>query len=179
MLRGCSRNRTEATVHSRRWLRRLHRIRALLEGETMFALNRVWSWQASVGYGGARAFLGAQTESSTTTNLVGHFAVALQSATVMPPPHRSAHGAVAKIGTSGNHMFSGSATFVSHRRPSVSRVRVRSGGTAPLRRNALPRHAEPGRRCPADGDVRHRRLRARARIGAAGDPQLPEVKRRP
>lgn len=27
------------------------------------------SWQAEVGYGGARAFLGAQTENSTTTNL--------------------------------------------------------------------------------------------------------------
>src|SRR6476469_6070480 len=41
MLRGCSRNRPEATVHSRRWLWRLHRIRALLEGETMFELKRV------------------------------------------------------------------------------------------------------------------------------------------
>jgi hypothetical protein len=46
----------------------------------------------------------------------------------MPGPQRSAHGAVAKIGTSGNPMFSGRATFVSHRRPSVSRVRVCSIG---------------------------------------------------
>ena len=114
----------------------------------MFELNRVWSWQASVGYGGARAFLGAQTESSTTTNLVGHFAVALQSATVMPRPHRSAHGAVAKIGTSGNPMFSGSATFVSHRRPSVSRVRVCSVGRN-LRRFVATRYR--GTLSPDDG----------------------------
>ena len=97
------------------------------------------SWQADVGYGGARAFLGAQTERSTTTNLVGHFADALQSAAGMPRPHRSAHGAVAKIGTSGNPMFSGGATFVSHRRPSVSKVRVCSAGRT-LRRYVATRH---------------------------------------
>src|SRR6478752_5026403 len=106
------------------------------------------SWQAEVGYGGARAYLGAQTESSTTTNLVGHFAVALQSATGMPRPHRSAHGAVAKIGTSGNPMFSGSATFVSHRRPSVSRVRVCSVGRN-LRRFVATRYR--GTLSPDDG----------------------------
>ena len=106
------------------------------------------SWQAEVGYGGARAFLGAQTESSTTTNLVGHFAVALQSATGMPRPQRSAHGAVAKIGTSGNPMFSGSATFVSHRRPSVSKVRVCSVGRN-LRRFVATRYR--GTLSPDDG----------------------------
>ena len=97
------------------------------------------SWQAEVGYRGARAFLGAQTETSTTTNLVGHFAVALQSAAGMPRPERSAHGAVAKISTSGNPMFSGSATFVSHRRPSVSKVRVCSVGRT-LRRFVATRY---------------------------------------
>jgi hypothetical protein len=86
------------------------------------------SWQAEVGYRGARAFLAAQTASSTTTTMVGHFAAALQSAAGMPRPKRSSHGAVAKIGTSGNPMFSGGATFVSHRRPSVSKVRVCSVG---------------------------------------------------
>jgi len=106
------------------------------------------SWQAEVGYGGARAFLGAQTESSTTTNLVGHFAVALQSATGMPRPQRSAHGAVAKIGTSGNPMFGGSATFVSHRRPSVSKVRVCSVGRN-LRRFVATRYR--GTLSPDDG----------------------------
>jgi hypothetical protein len=106
------------------------------------------SWQADVGYGGARAFLGAQTESSTTTNLVGHFADALQSAAGMPRPHRSAHGAVAKIGTSGNPMFGGSATFVSHRRPSVSKVRVCSAGRT-LRRFVATRYR--GTLSPDDG----------------------------
>jgi len=86
------------------------------------------SWEAEVGYRGARAFLGAQTASSTTTNLVEHFAAAIQSAAGMPRPQRFAHGAVAKIGTGGNPMFSGGATFVSHRRPSVSKVRVCSAG---------------------------------------------------
>ncbi len=106
------------------------------------------SWQAEVGYGGARAFLGAQTESSTTTNLVGHFAVALQSATGMPRPEHSARGAVAKIGTSGNPMFGGSATFVSHRRPSVSKVRVCSVGRN-LRRFVATRYR--GTLSPDDG----------------------------
>src|SRR6478609_759050 len=46
------------------------------------------SWEAEVGYGGARAYLGAQTASSTTTKLVEHFAVALQSAAGMPSPKR-------------------------------------------------------------------------------------------
>jgi hypothetical protein len=106
------------------------------------------SWQAEVGYGGARAYLGAQTESSTTTNLIGHFAVALQSAAGMPRPERSAHGAVAKIGTSGNPMFGGSATFVSHRRPSVSKVRVCSVGRN-LRRYVATRYR--GTLSPDDG----------------------------
>jgi hypothetical protein len=106
------------------------------------------SWEADVGYRGARAFIGAQTQSSTTTNLVGHFAVALQSAAGMPRPHRSAHGAVAKIGTSGNPMFSGSATFVSHRRPSVSNVRVCSAGRT-LRRFVATRYR--GTLSPDDG----------------------------
>ena len=82
------------------------------------------SWEAEVGRRGTRAFLAAQTASSTTTDLVEHFAVALQSAAAMPTPERSAHGAVAKIGSGGNPMFGGSATFVSHRRPAVSKVRV-------------------------------------------------------
>jgi hypothetical protein len=81
------------------------------------------SWQAEVGFRGKHAFLGAQTASSSTTNLVEHFAAALQAAADMPRPERSGHGVVAKIGSSGNPMFSGSATFVSHRRPSVSKVR--------------------------------------------------------
>jgi hypothetical protein len=106
------------------------------------------SWQAEVGYRGARAYLGAQTESSTTTNLVGHFAVALQSAAGMPRPEHSARGAVAKIGTSGNPMFGGSATFVSHRRPSVSKVRVCSAGRY-LRRFVATRYR--GTLSPDDG----------------------------
>jgi hypothetical protein len=106
------------------------------------------SWQAEVGYRGAQAFLGAQTESSTITNLVGHFAVALQSAAGMPRPEHSAHGAVAKIGTSGNPMFGGSATFVSHRRPTVSRVRVCSAGRN-LRRFVTTRYR--GTLSPDDG----------------------------
>jgi hypothetical protein len=106
------------------------------------------SWEADVGYRGARAFIDAQTQNSTTTNLVGHFAVALQSAAGMPRPKRSAHGAVAKIGTSGNPMFSGSATFVSHRRPSVSKVRVCSVGRN-LRRFVATRYR--GTLSPDDG----------------------------
>jgi hypothetical protein len=106
------------------------------------------SWEAEVGYGGARAFLGAQTASSTTTNLTEHFAVALQSAVGMPRPERSAHGAVAKIGTAGNPMFSGSATFVSHRRPAVSRVRVCAVGRH-LRRFVATRYR--GTLSPDDG----------------------------
>jgi hypothetical protein len=47
------------------------------------------SWQAEVGYGGARAFLGAQTASSTTTTLVGHFAAALESAAPSPRSARA------------------------------------------------------------------------------------------
>src|SRR6478609_5837890 len=70
------------------------------------------SWQAEVGFRGKHAFLGAQTANSSTTNLVEHFAAALQPAADMPRPERSAHGVVAKIGSSGNPMFSGSATFV-------------------------------------------------------------------
>lgn len=106
------------------------------------------SWEAEVGYGGARAFLGAQTASSTTTNLVEHFAVALQSATGMPRPQRSAHGAVAKIRTTGNPMFGGSATFVSHRRPAVSKVRVCAAGRH-LRRFVTTRYR--GTLSPNDG----------------------------
>ena len=105
------------------------------------------SWQAEVGFRGKHAFLGAQTASSTTTNLVEHFAAALQSAVDMPRPERSAHGAVAKIGTSGNPMFSGSATFVSHRRPSV-KVRVCSVGRN-LRRFVATRYR--GTLSPDDG----------------------------
>jgi hypothetical protein len=106
------------------------------------------SWDAEVGYGGARAFLGAQTATSTTTNLVEHFAAALQSAAGMPRPDRSAHGAVAKIGTAGNPMFSGSATFVSHRRPAVSKVRVCAVGRH-LRRFVATRYR--GTLSPNDG----------------------------
>jgi hypothetical protein len=106
------------------------------------------SWEAEVGYGGARAFLGAQTASSTTTKLVEHFAVALQPAAGMPRPERSAHGAVAKIGTAGNPMFGGSATFVSHRRPAVSRVRVCAVGRH-LRHFVSTRYR--GRLSPDDG----------------------------
>jgi hypothetical protein len=106
------------------------------------------SWEAEVGYGGARAFLGAQTATSTTTNLVEHFAVAVQSAAGMPRPERSAHRAVAKIGTAGNPMFSGSATFVSHRRPAVSKVRVCAVGRH-LRRFVATRYR--GTLSPDDG----------------------------
>ena len=106
------------------------------------------SWQAEVGYRGARAFLSAQTASSTTTNLVEHFAAALQPAAGMPRPKRSAHGAVAKIGTDGNPMFAGSATFVSHRRPMVSKVRVCAVGRH-LRRFVATRYR--GTLSPDDG----------------------------
>jgi len=106
------------------------------------------SWEAEVGYRGARAYLGAQTGTSSTTNLVEHFAVGLQTTTAMPRPERSRHGAVAKIGTSGNPMFSGSATFVSHRRPSVSRVHVCAVGRH-LRRFVAARYR--GTLSPDDG----------------------------
>jgi hypothetical protein len=106
------------------------------------------NWQAEVGFRGKHAFLGAQTANSSTTNLVEHFAAALQPATDMPSPERSAHGAVAKIGSSGNPMFSGSATFVSHRRPSVSKVRVCSVGRN-LRRFVATRYR--GTLSPDDG----------------------------
>ncbi len=106
------------------------------------------SWQAEVGYGGARAFLGAQTGSSTTTNLLEHFAAALQPAAGMPRPERSAHGAVAKIGTDGNPMFGGGATFVSHRRPMVSKLRVCAVG-GHLRRFVATRYR--GTLSPDDG----------------------------
>jgi hypothetical protein len=66
----------------------------------------------------------------------------------MPRPERSGHGVVAKIGSSGNPMFSGSATFVSHRRPSVSKVRVCSVGRN-LRRFVATRYR--GTVSPDDG----------------------------
>jgi hypothetical protein len=106
------------------------------------------SWEAEVGRRGARAYLAAQTASSTTTNLVEHFAVALQSAAGMPRPERSAHGAVARIGADGNPMFGGSATFVSHRRPAVSKVRVCAVGRH-LRRFVTTRYR--GTLSPDDG----------------------------
>jgi hypothetical protein len=106
------------------------------------------SWQAEVGFRGKHALLGAQTASSSTTNLVEHFAAALQSAADMPRPERSAHGVVAKSGSSGNPMFSGSATFVSRRRPSVSKVRVCSVGRN-LRRFVATRYR--GTLSPDDG----------------------------
>jgi hypothetical protein len=131
-----------------RTARRYHEPCAGRESVSTGSLFGDTSWEADVGYRGARAFIGAQTQSSTTTNLVGHFAVALQSAAGMPRPERSPHGAVAKIGTSGNPMFSGSATFVSHRRPSVSKVRVCSVGRN-LRRFVATRYR--GTLSPDDG----------------------------
>jgi len=106
------------------------------------------SWQAEVGFRGKHAFHGAQTATSSTTNLVEHFAAALQPAADMPRPEHSGHGIVARIGSSGNPMFSGSATFVSHRSPSVSKVRVCSVGRT-LRRFVATRYR--GTLSPDDG----------------------------
>jgi hypothetical protein len=136
---GCSAGGVGGGVTLGRTVRRYHEPCQGRESITTGSPFGGTSWEAEVGYRGARAFVGAQTASSTTTNLVEHLAVALQSAAGVPRPHRSAHGAVAKIGTDGNPMFSGGATFVSHRRPSVSKVRVCSVGRQ-LRRFVATRY---------------------------------------
>ena len=103
------------------------RYHAPCEGRESITVGTIFgdtNWDAEVIRGGTRAVLEAQDATSTATTMVGHYAAALQSGRDMPRPERSAHGAVALIRTAGNPMFSGGATFVSHRRPAVSRVRV-------------------------------------------------------
>ena len=117
--------------------------------ESVAAGSLVWRHElASRGRLWRRAgFLGAQTASSTTTKLVEHFAVALQSAAGMPRPKRSAHGAVAKIGTAETRCSAG----VRHSyRIGVRRCQdARLLGRADLRHFVTTRYR--GRLSPDDG----------------------------
>lgn len=75
-----------------------------------------------VGFEGGKALAIAATGSQTQTESVSHVAVSLQNGAALPPAAHGPHGASARVNTTGNPMFAGSAIFFSHHAPRISSV---------------------------------------------------------
>ena len=79
-------------------------------------------WAMQVGFEGGKALAIAATGSQTQTESVSHVAVSLQNGAALPPAAHGPHGASARVNTTGNPMFAGSAIFFSHHAPRISSV---------------------------------------------------------
>ena len=82
------------------------------------------AWAMAVGFEGGKSLVLATHGSSSQTEAVNHIAVSLQPGSGLQRAAVSTRGAMARVNTTGNPMFSGDAVFFSHHAPRVSSVQA-------------------------------------------------------